>query len=218
MFKIKICGVTRVEDIEVSAAAGADAIGINVIPSSPRCVSLERARILADAAHDLGVKSVVVVMDAGSSELARIARCVEPHAIQLHGRETPAMISDLDIGHIVKALSWTGREEESELAAAWIEEAPRIELSFLVDAYAPSVGGGTGKVARWDMLKPRPIQLAPVPMLLAGGLTPENVADAIRATDCVGVDTASGVESAPGIKDKGRVEAFVRAAQAAFER
>ena len=218
LFKIKICGVTRTEDVETIAAAGADAIGINLVASSPRSVSHFQGRILAQTARDLKLHTVVVLMDPSPHDLLQVMDTLEPSAVQLHGSEVPSAIANCRATSIVKALTWTGRVEESVLAAQWTAEAARIDLSFLVDAYAPGIGGGTGKVARWDLLKPKPTELANVPMLLAGGLTPENVAEAIRATGCVGVDTASGVESAPGIKDKSRIEAFVQAAHAAFTR
>lgn len=217
MFKIKICGVTRTEDLPAIAAAGADAVGINLVPSSPRCVSLDQASALSAAAHALGLSVFVVVMDPEPSQLQSIVDRVAPDAIQLHGQETVDLVASLGRCAIVKALSWTGRAEESAAARAWAAEAARRPLAFLVDAYAPGVGGGTGRVARWDLLQPRPAELAGVPMLLAGGLKADNVAEAIAQTGCEGVDTASGVESSPGIKQKELVEAFVRAARQAFD-
>jgi phosphoribosylanthranilate isomerase len=164
----------------------------------------------------LGLRVFAVVMDLPNDQLAQIIQKVGPDVIQLHGHEEPASIENTGASAVVKALSWTGRAQEAALAKLWSAQARRLPMSFLVDAYAPGVGGGTGKVARWELLNPKPAELADVPMLLAGGLTPENVARAIGQTNCDGVDTASGVESAPGIKQQDLVEAFVRAAQAAF--
>lgn len=223
LFRIKICGVTRLEDIDAIHAAGADAVGINLVPASPRCVTAQTACALAARARALGIYVVIVAMDPSAQELAALAETIRPDAIQLHGHELPALLADSD-GHplskmpIVKALSWTGRAEEAALARAWQARATHAPVSLLVDAYAPGVGGGTGKIARWDLLKPRPSELTGIPLLLAGGLTPVNVAEAIATTDCEGVDTASGVESSPGIKDAQRIEAFVAAAREALSR
>lgn len=199
------------------AAAGADAIGINRVAASPRSVSLENARTLASAAHAAGLQVSVVVMNPSLEELADVVRVVAPDVIQLHGQEQPEVIRMCRDCRIVKALSWTGRKEEAALAQAWSKDAARGWLAFLVDAYAPGLGGGTGRVARWDLIKPKPAELGEVPLLLAGGLTANNVARAILETNCEGVDTASGVESMPGVKRKELVEAFVRAAKAAFD-
>lgn len=223
MFRIKICGVTRQEDIDAIHAAGADAVGINLVPGSPRCVTAETARVLAERARGLGLSVVIVAMDPSAEQLAALTEVIRPDAIQLHGHELPALLARPD-NHplsklpIVKALSWTGRAEEADLARAWLAHASHAPVSLLVDAYAPGIGGGTGKVARWDLLQPRPIELAGLPLLLAGGLTPANVAEAIATTDCAGVDTASGVESSPGIKDAERITAFVTAARRALPR
>lgn len=216
MFRIKICGATRPEDIDTIHAAGADAVGLNLVPASARFVNVEAAAALADRARELGLRVVIVVMDPTAGELAKLVEEIEPDAIQLHGQELPVLLGATSTVPVVKALSWTGRTEEAALAKAWLAHASRGPVALLVDAYAPGVGGGTGKIARWDLLRPRPAELAGVPLLLAGGLTPDNVAQAIAVTGCAGVDTASGVESSPGIKDAQLVKAFVQAAQTAF--
>lgn len=223
MFRIKICGVTRQEDVDAISAAGADAVGINLVPSSPRFVTTETACALAARARSLGLRVVIVVMNPTAEELRALTEAIQPDAIQLHGHELPELLTNLDSAGarkvpIIKALSWTGRGEEAKLAGAWLAHASRVPVALLVDAYAPGVGGGTGKVARWDLLSPRPAELAGLPLLLAGGLTPANVAEAIAATGCSGVDTASGVESSPGIKDADRIRAFVQAAQSALDK
>lgn len=216
-FQVKICGVTRPEDVVSVHKAGADAVGINLVPASPRCVDLTLAKLLRDQAHALGLRVAIVVMNAEPGVLQSAIESVCPDILQLHGEELPSALPDA-AGNlaIVKSLSWTGKQSEERLAKRWLEEHSH-RLAFLVDAYAPGVGGGTGKLARWDLLRPRPRLLSAVPLLLAGGLKVDNVAAGILATHCAGVDTASGVESSPGIKDAQLVAKFVTAAKLAFE-
>jgi phosphoribosylanthranilate isomerase len=217
LFQVKICGITRLCDLDAVCEAGADAVGINLVPGSPRCVSITLAQELCRYAHLLGLQSVLVTMNASMQELDHLVTQIRPDVVQLHGQEVPESLPEsMSQYPIVKALSWTGRESEAELAQQWLD-AGREELSFLVDAYAPGVGGGTGKVARWDLLCPRPTVLRHVPMLLAGGLVPGNVATAIATTACDGVDTASGVETSPGIKDPELIQKFTTAALNAFQ-
>lgn len=215
-FQIKICGVKQPEDLQSIAEAGADAVGINLVASSPRSVDLDQARRLSDRAHELGLRVAIVMMNATDAEMDAAVRMVRPDWLQLHGEECPDQLPPAAAElSIVKSLSWTGRATEEKLARCWLEEHCH-RLAFLVDAYAPGVGGGTGKLARWDLLQPRPRALGSVPLLLAGGLKPDNVAAGILATHCVGVDTASGVESKPGVKDPVLVNKFVAAAKLAF--
>lgn len=216
-FQIKICGVTRAEDVRLVHDAGADAIGINLVSASPRFVDLSKARELCDLARQLKLRVAIVMMNADTEAMQHAIATIEPHILQLHGDELPKDLPDAAAAlSIVKSLSWTGKSAEERLAKQWLEEHSH-RLAFLVDAYAPGVGGGTGKLARWDLLRPRPRALSAVPLLLAGGLKPENVAAGILSTQCFGVDTASGVESSPGVKDQRLVSKFVAAAKAAFE-
>ena len=216
-FQIKICGVTRAEDLQSIRDAGGDAVGLNLVPASPRCVTLDIAKQLRDQAHQLGLRVAIVMMDAKPSAMQEAVVVVQPDILQLHGDELPTDLPESASQlSIVKSLSWTGRANEERLAKRWLEEHSH-RLAFLVDAFAPGVGGGTGKLARWDLLRPRPRFLSAVPLLLAGGLKPDNVAAGILATHCMGVDTASGVESSPGVKDPKLVTKFVAAAKEAFE-
>ena len=216
-FQVKICGITRPEDLVAVRDAGADAVGINLVPASPRCVSLSMARQLRDQSHELGLRVAIVMMDAPTDEMEAAIAEVQPDILQLHGEEQPSQLPKSATGLlIIKSLSWTGRVQEERIAKRWLEEHS-FRLAFLVDAYAPGVGGGTGKLARWDLLEPRPRVLSSVPLLLAGGLKPENVGAGILATHCSGVDTASGVESAPGVKDAKQIARFVAAAKQAFD-
>lgn len=213
--RTKVCGVTRRQDLELLASAGVDCVGLNFVPTSPRCVSLALGRELSEAAAGLGLQRAAVVMNMAGQEIVELLRVVPLDFLQLHGEELPSLLDAFDLRvPIVKAISWSGRDKESELAEAWAD-VPEL-AAFLVDAFAPGVGGGTGKQARWDLLTPRPAPLAAKPLLLAGGLNPGNVAEAIAAISPAGVDTASGVESTAGIKDGQRVREFAANAIAAL--
>lgn len=213
--KIKVCGVTRNVDLEALSRAGVDSVGLNFVPSSKRCVSHALAQELSANAAALGIARVGVVMNATRAQLEALIAAVDLDFLQLHGEELPEDIEGLaGQMRIVKALPWSGRQEELELASRWGGH-PRL-AAFLVDAYAPGVGGGTGKVARWDLLLPRPEVFVGVPLILAGGLTADNVASAIQATQVAGVDTASGVELAVGIKSSNLILKFASNAQQAW--
>lgn len=196
--RVKVCGVTRLADLDSLAAAGVDCVGINFVPTSPRCVSLSVATELAGEAAKLGLRSVGVFRNQPPDDIRQACGSAALDVIQLHGEESPRVLRELPALPIIKAISWSGRAEESRQAQAWLGAAQL--LAFLVDAYAPVEGGGTGKLARWDLLSPRPSVFADTPLLLAGGLTPANVAEAIASVRPAGVDTASGVETAPGEK------------------
>lgn len=212
-FQIKICGITRDEDLLAASASGADAVGLNLVATSPRCVSAERAADLARKAEALRLKTAIVVMNPSVDQLKNWCREIRPTWIQLHGAEGPELLSACGDTPVIKALSWSGRIEERQAAEVWISAGRPGLVAFLVDAYAPGIGGGSGRTADWSALFPRPEPLGKIPLLLAGGLKPDNVGEAIRVTQCVGVDTASGVETSPGIKDSDLIRRFVEAAR-----
>lgn len=218
MFQIKICGVTRREDARRAAAAGADAIGLNFFSGSKRCVSPAQAERIV-AALPAGVAKVGVFVNAAAEDIFAVADALGLDWLQLHGDEQPEFLTQLEGGQVVKALR-CGRVgvsplEEYVANCFALNAAP---AAVLVDALAASGEyGGTGELAPWNLLAgPRP-WLAGRPLILAGGLRPENVADAIRQVAPAAVDTAGGVESAPGVKDPAKLEAFVQAARRAFE-
>lgn len=218
-FRIKICGVKRAADLNWLAESGADAVGINFVRTSVRSLKIDPGREMVKLASSLGLKTVAVLMNPTVDELRKFAATMPVDFIQLHGEELPELLVDLPELAIIKAISWSGRREEKHLARQWLESdvAARGQLrGFLVDAFAPGVGGGTGRTARWDLLTPRPSCFGDIPILLAGGLTPANVAEAILTTHCAGVDTASGVETSPGCKDQQLVSTFVHSANDAF--
>lgn len=216
MFRIKICGVTRVDDALAVADAGADAIGLNFYPKSPRSVSAEAAAEIVDA---LGGRllTVGVFVNCPPDKIANIAEQVGLAAIQLHGDEPDKIVRDLPTGlPIIRAIR-VGPDGLGPVAERLVraEEAGRAYSALLVDAAVkPAPGqateyGGTGHTVDWRGVHEGRASLGDTPLILAGGLKPANVADALRATGAEGVDTASGVESSPGVKDHGLVRDFV---------
>lgn len=215
--RIKVCGVRRMADLELLAESGVDSVGLNFVSHSPRYVEPARAAELVSRAHELGLQCVAVVMDLPADQLANLLSCVAIDWVQLHGAEQPEIASACGGRPILKVTSWTGRDEERALVEAWRQLEHTGQLGgWLVDAYAPVAGGGTGRIARWDLLRPRPAIFGPLPVILAGGLVPSNVAAAIAATGAEGVDTASGVELSPGLKSRELVASFATAARAAW--
>lgn len=207
--RIKVCGVTLVSDLDIIAAAGIDTVGLNFVAHSPRQLTLDRALELSRRAAELGLLRVAVTMDLAARELNELLAQIEVDFVQLHGRESPELSTACRGIPIIKATSWTGRNEEQELVEAWRSQVDSGQLvAWLVDAYAPKAGGGTGHKARWDLLQPRPKVFRDLPVILAGGLNPANVAEAVRTTLVEGVDTASGVELSPGIKSPQLVQDF----------
>jgi phosphoribosylanthranilate isomerase len=199
---VKVCGVTSPEDGVAAAEAGADAVGLVFWPESSRAVTPDRARAISDALPPFVVR-VGVFVDAGREEMARVAEAVGLDILQLHGGEEPDVFSGLP-RRALKAV----RVEDGFVP----EDALRYEgmaAGLLLDASARSAPGGTGRTFEWSLA--RGVRERARFLVLAGGLTPSNVAAAIRAVRPHGVDVSSGVESAPGRKDPERVKAFLDA-------
>jgi phosphoribosylanthranilate isomerase len=199
---IKICGVTRVEDAVAAAEAGADAIGL-VFAESPRRLTAEQARLIVRELP-LHVLRVGVFVDESPAEIARIVAAAELDRAQLHGFEEP-MVRELIGTRVLRVFRAHSADVVDEIAASG-------ERTFLLDTWSRAVAGGTGEPFDWSVARPA-AQLGR--LILAGGLTPENVGSAIRDVAPFGVDVSSGVETAPGIKDPSRVTAFVAAVHAA---
>lgn len=207
MTKIKICGVTQPDDAAMVAGAGADFIGLNFWPRSKRYLPVERVPAVAAAARASGaVRLVGVFVNQPLSEIAAIARAVPLDLIQLHGDETPADVAAM--AHAIGLPLWkaiaVGEPRDLDGLDAWPVEAVLLD--------APAVGrGGGGKVFDWALATGARQAHPTRRLILAGGLGPHNVAAAIDAVDPWAVDVASGVESAPGIKDAAKVVAFIAA-------
>ena len=204
MTQIKICGIKTVTDALAAMEAGADLIGFNFYPKSPRYIEVGICRDIMSVMRKYGHVTYVGVFVNASVEVIRatIETCGLSFA-QLHGDETPEMLKALD-GKALKA--FRGIPESIDGFAR--SESP----AFLVDASVKGLYGGSGVTADWNSAA----QLAKkYPLLLAGGLTPENVAEAVRQVRPWGVDVASGVESAPGEKDARKLVEFVKAVRVA---
>jgi phosphoribosylanthranilate isomerase len=202
MVFIKICGITNLEDALAAVDSGADALGFNFYPLSPRCIAPEDARRINEQLPSGVMKVGVFVNEGEPEEVARISDAAGMTAVQLHGDESPEFCYALRDRFIIKALR---ANEDFEPRSVKKYETDAI----LLDAYDRSARGGTGQVVDWEIAKS---VRALVPRLfLAGGLSPENVAGAIRAVEPYAVDACSRLESAPGKKSAERVRAFVAA-------
>lgn len=195
----KICGITRIEDALVAAEAGADAIGLVFYDKSPRAVDVRQARAILAALPPF-VTSVGLFVNASRCFIGEVLDAVPLDVLQFHGDETPEQCE----GHgrpWFKALRV--RPGDDLLAEARRFAGAR---AILLDAYVPGMPGGTGERFDWSLI---PTDL-PMPLILAGGLTPDNVTEAIASVRPYGVDVSGGVEAAKGIKDAAKVTAFIR--------
>lgn len=210
--KVKICGLKTAATMQASLDAGADYVGLNFFPPSPRSVTPEEAAPLAAAARGRA-RIVALVVDADDALIARIVRHAAPDILQLHGSETPeraAEIKRLSGRTIMKVI-----KVETAADAAKALDYEGIADLVLFDAKAPkgaALPGGNGLAFDWHALDD---VKGKVPYMLAGGLTPASVATAIRLTGAAKVDVASGVETSPGVKDAHLIRAFIAAAKTA---
>jgi phosphoribosylanthranilate isomerase len=228
MFQIKICGITNVADAIAAVDAGADAIGLNFYEKSPRSTSVERASQIALALSGQPINRVGVFVNKSPTEIEATVKEGGLSSIQLHGDEPPEVVAHFAQPkrpgrfpfriQVIRARRMDDRgvaaiasDLEECRAAGWGPAA------VLVDAATPGRYGGTGETVSWVGLADHPRWLGDTPLILAGGLTPDNVAEAIRIVRPHGVDVASGVESAPGKKDLHKVKDFIAAARAALD-
>jgi phosphoribosylanthranilate isomerase len=204
--RVKICGITRHEDAELAASLGAWAIGFVLWPQSKRFADPAVAAGIARALRRR-VELVGVFVSPTLDEVVRATEAIGLTLVQLHGDEGPAFctaVAERTGARVIKALG-VG-------SGADIRDAQRYHTDFhMLDAAAGAAYGGTGRTWDWDLIAQR---RSSTPLILSGGLTPENVGEAIAAVHPWAVDVSSGVESAPGIKDPSKVEAFIAAAQA----
>lgn len=197
--RVKICGITRVEDALAAARSGADAIGLVFYADSPRAVSVEQARAVVRALPPF-ITTVGLFVDAAPREIGAVLAALPLDLLQFHGNESPEACR----GHgrpYVKALRMGEGADAAALARPYDDAA-----GILVDSYVEGVPGGTGRAFDWSRL---PEGLS-CPLILAGGLTPDNVAAAVTQVRPWAVDVSGGVEATPGVKDAAKIEAFIR--------
>lgn len=204
--RIKFCGMTRAGDVRLASELGVDAVGFVFAKNSPRRVEPEEARAMRSALAPF-VDSVALFMDNPLDEVREIVRHMRPHLLQFHGNEDDAFCRSFGVPYLkVLAMGGGGRENNTNPRARFPSAA-----GFLFDAHAPGEPGGSGHTFDWSLV---PSDLGK-PWLLAGGLTSENVFEAVCATRPWGVDVSSGIELEPGIKDGDRMRAFVDAVRTA---
>jgi phosphoribosylanthranilate isomerase len=211
---VKICGLTTRETLDAALAAGADMVGFVFFPPSPRHLALEIARELGAAAKGRALK-VALTVDADDATIANIVETLRPDLLQLHGHESTARIRDLKSRFglpVMKAIPVATAADLTPLAG-YAAVCDRI----LFDARAPKDAtrpGGLGATFDWHLLTSLSIER---PFMVSGGLSIDNVTEAVRITRAGGVDVSSGVERAPGVKDCDMIRDFIRAARATEE-
>jgi phosphoribosylanthranilate isomerase len=202
--RVKICGITRVEDALAAAAAGADAIGLVFDERSPRCASLAQAEAVVRALPPF-VTVVGLFVNAARGRVDEVLSRVPLDLLQFHGTETPEQCR-LHRRAYIKAIAMKPDVDLIAMQARYADAA-----GLVLDTYSPAAAGGTGQAFDWARV-PRDLKK---PVILAGGLTPANVAAAISAIHPYAVDVSSGVELSKGIKDAGKIASFLDAVRAA---
>lgn len=198
--KIKICGITRAEDAMLASDYGADAIGMVFYGASPRAVDTATARQLVRAVGPF-LSTVALFVNPQASLVREVERTVKPHLFQFHGDESPAFCEQFDRPYL-KAIRVN---DETDIDA--LIDSHANAAGFVCDAWSAEAYGGTGETFDWDRL----LEYSAANLVLAGGLTPDNVALAIDRVHPYAVDVSSGVESSPGVKDASRILHFIQA-------
>jgi phosphoribosylanthranilate isomerase len=198
--RIKICGITRPGDALAAAQAGADAIGLVFYPPSPRYLSSERAVEIRDALPPF-VQAVALFVNPDAAQVAQVLGRVRPSMLQFHGEETPEFCAQFGVP-FVKAIRMKSGARPGVDALEYLRPFSRA-TAWLFDSHVPEYGG-VGESFDWSL-----VPKTDKPVILSGGLSRDNVAEAIRRVRPWGVDVSSGVESAKGIKDAARIAAFI---------
>ncbi|MHA7875063.1 phosphoribosylanthranilate isomerase [Roseivivax sp.] len=210
--RVKICGLTREADVAAAAEAGAAYLGFVFFPKSPRNVEVAQGRALALSAP-IGRAKVGLFVSPEDALLDAVLAEVPLDMIQLHGRESPERVAEIRARMGLPVMKALGVSSEADLAE--VAAYGRVADQLLIDAKAPAgapLPGGNGLAFDWRLVQGR---RWPVPWMLAGGLTPENAGRAVSMTGAVQLDVSSGVESEPGLKDAGKIRAFIESAQGA---
>ncbi|WP_252698901.1 phosphoribosylanthranilate isomerase [Natronosalvus vescus] len=208
MTRVKICGITQKDDLDAAVEAGADAVGIvcDVSIETPREVTADRATALVDAAPPF-VTTVLVTMPTGPERAIELAEAVEPDVMQLHGGMRPGDLAYLRAK--IDAAVFLAIDAEDVSAAEMYDD---IADALVVDSVDEHGAGGTGETHDWEQTR-EAVSALESPVILAGGLTPSNVTEAIETVSPYAVDVSSGIEATPGTKDHEAVRAFVDAAR-----
>ncbi len=199
--RVKICGITRASDARLAVELGAAALGFNFYPPSPRAIEPAAARKIIAGLPPFVMAVGVFADEADAGHVEAIARRAGVAAVQLHGPRFPGALNQLDGFRLIRAIAVQGKAKVNHLAKLRAD-------AFLLDAFDPELRGGTGKTFDWRFARAAKRYGT---VILAGGLTPENVGRAIREVRPFAVDVASGVESSPGKKDPAKLRAFFRA-------
>lgn len=202
MVRVKICGITSIEDARHAVACGADALGFVFFDKSPRCIGEAEAKKIIAGLPPF-VTSVGLFVNEQRGRMLEVAKECRLDALQLHGDESPQDCAGLPL-KVIKALRVRDRQS--------LQNHRQYAASLLLDAWDPDAYGGTGCRFDWSLAAELATERT---LLLAGGLTPENVAEAVRSVRPYAVDVSSGVETSPGCKDPQRVAEFIRAAKEA---
>jgi phosphoribosylanthranilate isomerase len=209
--RVKICGITRKEDLDAAAAAGADAVGFVVgVVSSPRNLLLTEAERLLRHVPSF-MKSVIVTVPRSIDDFAAYEK-LNPDAIQIHGENlhsVPSVRLKLPNTLLIGAVN-TQRTNDLDV----VSRAAKLFDAVLLDSFVDGLYGGTGVVHDWELSKRVKKVIHPKPLILAGGLNPENVAEAVRTVEPYAIDVSSGVERQPGIKDHKKIIEFIKNAKA----
>ncbi len=205
--RAKICGITRPQDIRSAVAAGADAIGLVFFPPSPRNVSIEQAQQLADVLPPY-VQLVGLFVNASAAEIQQILQKVPLDVLQLHGDETPEQCQAIAAQCQRRWYKAIQVKPDLDVVAEIQRYQTAGASAVLLDAWHPELKGGTGHSFDWSAFPKLEI-----PLILAGGLKPENIEEAIHTTQAFAVDVSGGVESAKGIKDQQLIERFMQGVQ-----
>lgn len=205
MTRIKLCGITGPEDAFLAVQAGADALGFNFVPGTPRCVAPEIAGAIIAGLPPF-VATVGVFLNQPLEEVLRSAAVAGVGAVQLHGTEGADFARRIPL-KVIKTIAVSDRDSLAAMSGYPAH-------AFLLDSHRPGSAGGTGQTFPWDLAR-EARRYAPI--LLAGGLNPENVGEAVRRVRPYAVDVASGVERRPGVKDPQKVRDFVAAVRRADE-
>ena len=211
---VKICGLSTPQTLDATIAAGADLAGFVFFAKSPRHIDLDTARALGEQAAGR-IQKVALTVDADDAALAEVVAALRPDMLQLHGHESPERASAVKARFGLPVIKAIGVASAADVAAARSYDGVADWLLFdAKPAPDATVPGGAGVVFDWDLLR----NITAAKWMLSGGLDPENVAAALRQTQASAVDVSSGVESARGVKDAGKIAAFVAAVRALSSR